>query len=143
MLRNLLFSTTVVSIFSAIILTIVTQDNSQREIVKISCGMLMILVVLTTIKQGFRNDFLDFEDFYTNYEAIYDESLQAYSKIEQKLISSNLEEYVLTEIGVECEIYVGENLEILGGVCYETDKSLEISKLLGITQSSIEYIESR
>lgn len=141
MLNNLLISVTIVSIFSTIILTIVSNENC--EIVKISCGLLMIIVILSSFRGGVAEEFLDFDSFYKEYEIISQNANENYQKIEEKLVKETLEQMIFEQIGIESEIFLNENYEITKILVLSDVEIEEISKILGISTDKIEYIESR
>ncbi|MFI3114845.1 MAG: hypothetical protein R3Y12_01720 [Clostridia bacterium] len=141
--RELVFSVTVVAIFSTIILSIVGEDNALREIVRISCGLLMIIVILTGVKGVYFVKIMEFENFYEEYEQITEEALINYANLERNLVKNNLEMLVLNQTGESSEVFLDENYEIIKIIVNSTEKITEISKLLGISVSKIEYIESR
>lgn len=142
-LSNLVLSVVIVAIFSSIILTIVGSDNSQRELVKISCGLLMIIVFLNNFSKLSTIDFYDFDNFHSEYLEISIDASTNYAQIEKNLIKSELENLVFTQTDALCEITLSDDFEILNVLIFNQDKSLDICTLLGIPFDKIEYIESR
>ncbi|MFI3227342.1 MAG: hypothetical protein R3Y09_08020 [Clostridia bacterium] len=141
--ENLLVSITVVAIFSAIVLNIVDEKNPQREIVKISCGLLMIVVLLNGLNNGFMLDFEEYQNFYTEYEDISNQATLTYSNIEMVAVQQDLENLILSEIGINCNVYFNENYEISCVEISDANRISELTEFLGISEDCIEYIESR
>lgn len=142
-LINLLMSVTVVAIFSSIILTIVDEQNSQREIVKIACGMLMVVVILNGFNNGFSADLSSFENFYSDYEQISSDAQITYNEIEMDIVQSEVESLIFDEFSVNCTVYFNENYEITQVLVPDDSQISEISQFLGISENLVEYIESR
>lgn len=141
--RELVFSVTVVAIFSTIILSIVGDDNALHEIVKISCGLLMIIVILTSVKSIYFSNLIDFENFYAEYNEITEQALLNYSQLERTLVKNNIELLILNQTGEICDVLLDENYEITKIFVNSNEKIQEISQIIGISTSKIEYIESR
>lgn len=141
--RNLILSASVVAIFSTVVLNIINQENSLYEILKISCGLLMIIVVLNTLNGDFSLEIGEFDDLYKEYSSVSDDALTTAYGIEQSIIQENIETYILQTVGIDCKISLDENNEITTAYIDDSTKKEEISSLLGISLDKIEYIESR
>ena len=141
--KEILLSVTIVSVINVIILQIIGENNSQREIAKIGCGLIMIIAVIAPIKGGLDFSDVSFDDIYKDYEEKSQEAFLSYNEIEQVVVKENLQKLVFDQTGFECEISLSEDYEIESIKAPQDANTDEICEVLGISQYEIEYIESR
>lgn len=142
LIRELVISCTAVMIFSIIILTIIGDENPQKEIIKIGIGCIMIITISTKLF-GTNIKLENFSDIVSEIEDVSSISLEASNEMQSNYITYNIEKYVLEQTGIKCDIKMNEDFIITKVYVYNSLEFVKISELLGISTDILEYIESR
>lgn len=135
-IKDLIITCTVVSIFSMIIMNIIGEDNPQKEIIKIGLGCVMIISLITKVKGS---DLSEIINIYDDFSGMTNISLEKSEEYQANYISQNLEKYVFESLGIECKIYFNSSYEMTKVILY--DECLEIYELLGIDKEIVEIRE--
>lgn len=143
LIKQILLSVSIVSIFSTIILNIVGKDNPEYEIAKISCGLLMIIAIISPFKGNLimsTSNFTDIYDFYKQQSML---AYESFDNLQKRAIKENIEQLIYNDLGYTCSIELDDDFNILKISSFDKVDVSEICKLLGISTQNFEYIESR